>query len=111
MKSGTQDKSAPTGTGPYVLASDAGGSFLTANANWWQGKTLPTESVRLVDRADAVSSTHLDVYKRPVPGGGGDPAGAGGEAVGQGGEQLRAEDAEPGFPMEDDGHRTLLSGG
>ena len=55
VKSGTQDKSAPTGTGPYVLASDAGGSFLTANANWWQGKTLPTESVRLVDCADESS--------------------------------------------------------
>ena len=55
VKSGTQDKSAPTGTGPYVLASDAGGSFLTANVNWWQGKTLPTESVRLVDCADESS--------------------------------------------------------
>ena len=44
-----------------------------------------------------------------VPGGGGDPAGAGGKAVGQGGEQLRAEDGEPGFPMEGDGHRMLLS--
>ena len=55
VKSGTQDKSAPTGTGPYVLASDAGGSFLTANANWWQGKTLPSESVRLVDCADESS--------------------------------------------------------
>ena len=55
VKSGTQDKAAPTGTGPYVLASDENGSLLTANADWWQGKALPAKTVRLVDCTDESS--------------------------------------------------------
>ena len=55
VKSGTQDAAAPTGTGPYVLASDENGSFLRANADWWQGKALPTATIRLVDCADESS--------------------------------------------------------
>ena len=55
VKSGTQDSAVPTGTGPYVLTADGDAHLLTANADWWQGKALPTERIRLVDCADESS--------------------------------------------------------
>lgn len=39
----------PLGTGPYCLARDDAGYYLTPNAHWWQKKTLPLDQIRLLD--------------------------------------------------------------
>lgn len=58
VKSGTQDAAAPTGTGPYVLASDENGSFLRANADCGRARPCPRRpSVSWTAQMRAASAT------------------------------------------------------
>lgn len=57
IASGTGDR--PVGTGPYVLSETDGGLALAARSGWWQGKTLPVQTIRLTAASrseDLVSS-------------------------------------------------------
>ena len=47
VKSGTEERTAPVGTGPYVFAKSDGGAYLEANGGWWQGKALPLQRIEL----------------------------------------------------------------
>ncbi len=51
---------APLGTGPYVLTEEAtGGTVLTARSGWWQGRSLPFQTIHLasVGQADDLISS------------------------------------------------------
>ena len=57
ISSGTGDR--PVGTGPYVLSETDGALTLSARSGWWQGKTLPVQTIQLTAAArseDLVSS-------------------------------------------------------
>ena len=57
IASGTGDR--PVGTGPYVLSETDGALALAARSGWWQGKTLPVQTIRLTAASrseDLVSS-------------------------------------------------------
>lgn len=49
VKSGTEDRLVPLGTGPYVLTEEDGGPCLTANAGWRGDAALPCARIPLVD--------------------------------------------------------------
>ena len=48
IKAGTENRTAPTGSGPYLFAKDDTGAYLTANNRWWQDSSvLPLSTIRL----------------------------------------------------------------
>lgn len=47
VKAGTEDRTAPVGTGPYVFVKSDGGAYLERNTAWWQGKALPLQRMEL----------------------------------------------------------------
>ena len=47
VKAGTEDRTAPVGTGPYVFNKSDSGAYLELNADWWQGKSLPLQRMEL----------------------------------------------------------------
>lgn len=49
VKSGTESDAVPLGTGPYILVTEDGGAFLTANTSWWNGNVQPISRIELVD--------------------------------------------------------------
>lgn len=53
VKSGTQDASAPIGTGPYFYAEEETGACLIANQTWWKGENQPIDRIALVEASDA----------------------------------------------------------
>lgn len=53
VKSGTQDDTAPLGTGPYFYAEEETGAWLIANQTWWRGENRPVERIALVEAPDA----------------------------------------------------------
>lgn len=50
VKSGTQNQTAPTGTGPYLY--EEAGALLVANQSWWQGDGQPVDRIPLVEAAN-----------------------------------------------------------
>lgn len=49
VKSGTETRNIPLGTGPYAVAKEENGDrYLTPNPNWWQSKRLPLSRIDLV---------------------------------------------------------------
>lgn len=54
LKSGTEKKDIPTGTGPY-LYDESNTPCLLASQNWWQGGGQPVERIVLTETADAES--------------------------------------------------------
>ena len=54
LKSGTEKKDIPTGTGPY-LYDESSTPCLLASQNWWQGGGQPVERIVLTETADAES--------------------------------------------------------
>lgn len=51
LKSGTEKKDIPTGTGPY-LYDESSGPCLLASQNWWQGTVQPVDRIPLTETAD-----------------------------------------------------------
>jgi len=47
VKSGTENQTAPIGSGPYVFVSEDSGAYLNADASWWQGQHLPISRIGL----------------------------------------------------------------
>lgn len=47
VKSGTETRTVPTGSGPYVFAQDDDGAYLTPNPHWQGGSRLPLERIEL----------------------------------------------------------------
>ncbi len=47
VKAGTEDRTAPVGTGPYVFGKSDSGAYLERNTNWWQEKSLPLQRIEL----------------------------------------------------------------
>ena len=68
VKSGTQNAANPIGTGPYLPNADK--TALLPNGHWWQGKTLPFDTIALLGYkseeaaayAFASHDVHLFVY-------------------------------------------------
>lgn len=58
VRSGTEGDRVPAGTGPYVLL-EGETACLRANSAWWQGKTLPLESIPLVSAKDQDTAAYL----------------------------------------------------
>ncbi len=55
VKSGTENRKIPIGTGPYAVAiEESGNHYLAPNPHWWQDKRLP------LSRIDLVSCKTLD---------------------------------------------------
>lgn len=50
VKSGTQNQTVPTGTGPYLY--EEAGALLVANQSWWQGDGQPADRITLVEAAN-----------------------------------------------------------
>lgn len=59
VKSGTEKQMVPTGTGPYLFVTASDGPQLILNSDWWQDKTLPVETIRLVHAKDEDTAVHL----------------------------------------------------
>jgi len=53
VKASSADANAPLGTGPYLLTSDSSGAFLAASGKWWNGGSLPLQTIRLVSCKDS----------------------------------------------------------
>lgn len=59
IKAGTENRTAPTGSGPYLFAKDDTGAYLTANSRWWQGSSvLPLSTIRLQHCKDKDSALY-----------------------------------------------------
>ena len=59
IKAGTENRTAPTGSGPYLFAKDDTGAYLTANNRWWQGSSvLPLSTIRLQHCKDQDSALY-----------------------------------------------------
>jgi peptide/nickel transport system substrate-binding protein len=64
VKSGTEGDLVPVGTGPYVFAETDGSASLQANPDWWQGKTLPVQTIPLVAAKDLDAAVSLFSSRR-----------------------------------------------
>ena len=59
VKAGTENRTAPTGSGPYLFAKDDTGAYLTANSRWWQDSSvLPLSTIRLQHCKDQDSALY-----------------------------------------------------
>ena len=59
IKAGTENRTAPTGSGPYLFAKDDAGAYLTANSRWWQDSSvLPLSTIRLQHCKDQDSALY-----------------------------------------------------
>ena len=52
VKAGTEDRTAPVGTGPYVFHKSGSGAYLEKNDSWWQAKALPLDRLELLHCKD-----------------------------------------------------------
>ena len=59
VKSGTEGRQVPTGTGPYMFLSDDAGTRLERNASWWQQLALPVDAIELIHAKDEDTAVHL----------------------------------------------------
>lgn len=59
VKSGTEDRQVPVGTGPYLFLTGSEGNSLLANEEWWQHKSLPVASIPLVHAKDRDTAMYL----------------------------------------------------
>lgn len=59
IKKDTERAMIPIGTGPYLYADGDDGARLAANANWWQQKALPVDTIALVHAKDEDTAIHL----------------------------------------------------
>ena len=64
VKSGTEERLVPVGTGPYVFTSEEGSDRLRADPDWWQQKRLPVETIELVNTKDRASAMYLFSSRR-----------------------------------------------
>lgn len=58
VKSGTESRTVPVGSGPYVFAQDDGGAYLTASTLWWQDAAVPLTEIRLQHCKDRDSALY-----------------------------------------------------
>ena len=65
VKSGTESRTVPVGTGPYVFTAGGESAALTANTNWWQGGARPVSRIPLVSCGDA-DALHYRFSSRSV---------------------------------------------
>ena len=63
-KANTERQLAPTGTGPYLFISGEAGNYLQANAEWWQWKPLPVQTILLEDTKDRDTARYLFSSRR-----------------------------------------------
>ena len=57
VKSGTENRFIPLGTGPYCQAAE--GNVLVPNTVWWQGKSQPLGKIQLVESKNESNVTSL----------------------------------------------------
>ena len=59
VKAGTENRTAPVGSGPYVFAKSGDGAYLTANTLWWQdSNALPLTRIELKHCKDRDSALY-----------------------------------------------------
>lgn len=59
VKAGTENRAAPTGSGPYIFSKDENGAYLTANTRWWQDSaSLPLARIELQHCKDLDSALY-----------------------------------------------------
>lgn len=63
-KAKTEHLPVPTGTGPYLFISGEEGDYLQANAEWWQRKALPVQTIRLEETKDRDTARYLFSSRR-----------------------------------------------
>ena len=78
VKAGTESRTAPVGSGPYVFAKSGDGAYLTANTLWWQdSNALPLTRIELKHCKDrdsalyAFSSREIQLLTLDLTGSGG----------------------------------------
>ena len=78
VKAGTESRTAPVGSGPYVFAKSGDGAYLTANTLWWQdSNALPLPRIELKHCKDrdsalyAFSSREIQLLTLDLTGSGG----------------------------------------
>lgn len=59
VKSGSERSSVPLGTGPYLYVTGGDHAFLKRSGEWWQGKSMPLESIELRAVKDADTASYL----------------------------------------------------
>ena len=64
VKRGTSGWLVPTGTGPYRFVSQDGEEYLEADPDWWQQKSLPVETIQLVNAKDLDTAMYLFSTRR-----------------------------------------------
>ena len=58
LKSGTENYTVPTGTGPYYFSKDDSGACLMANPHWAQSASLPVQRIELLHCKDRDSALY-----------------------------------------------------
>lgn len=58
VKSGTESRTVPVGSGPYIFAKDDDGAYLTVNNGWWQDAAVPLTEIRLQHCKDRDSALY-----------------------------------------------------
>ncbi len=56
VKWGTEGRTVPVGTGPYVLTEEGGEAYLLAREDWWQGKRPSLARISLIDAKDRAAA-------------------------------------------------------
>lgn len=64
VKRTTANQPVPVGTGPYRLVSGNGSIFLQAREDWWQQKSVPVETIPLVEAKDRDTALYLFSARR-----------------------------------------------
>lgn len=59
VKRGSANAGIPVGTGPYLLVTSGEGDYLTANGDWWRGRALPVDTIRLAHAKDRDTALYL----------------------------------------------------
>ncbi len=52
IKSGTEEDTAPLGTGPYLYSTTDTAAYLAANQTWWREEAVPVEHIALAEAAE-----------------------------------------------------------
>lgn len=63
-KQGTETQQVPIGTGPYLFTTGSESTYLQANSDWWQQKSLPVDTIPLVHAKDQDTAAYLFSSRR-----------------------------------------------
>lgn len=64
IKQGSANLPVPVGSGPYLFITGKDGAYLQSNSDWWQKKSLPVDTIPLVQAKDQDTAAYLFSSRR-----------------------------------------------